>query len=114
MPWIAFRLSSSRSDAIACVPQDAAIETSEALCPHLLLSLRSWASSLSGPSSRVRSSLARAHAVGGAVAGDQEVPAPIVLAAHHDMAMRMTGIEVIRGNPSICSLLVLVERERGR
>ena len=38
-PWIAFRFRGKRKDAIACIPQDAAVETSEALCSHLLLEL---------------------------------------------------------------------------
>jgi hypothetical protein len=45
------------------------------------------------------SSPARARMPCDVVAGNNEVPAPIVLSADHDMAMRMTGIEVIRRDP---------------
>jgi hypothetical protein len=36
-PWIAFRLGGKRKDAVACIPQNAAVKMGEALRTHLLL-----------------------------------------------------------------------------
>jgi hypothetical protein len=87
-------------DAIACIPQDAAVETGEALRAHLLLELAqlvelAFRAELSGD----EFGRPRPHAVCDVVAGNHEVLSAIILSAHHDMAMRMTGIEVICGDP---------------
>ena len=45
------------------------------------------------------SSRALAHAVGDVVAGDDEVLAEVVLAAQHDMGVRILRVEMIGGDP---------------
>lgn len=99
-PRIAFAFDSNRKDAIISIPQDAAVETGEALRTHLLLKLAqlvefAFRAELSGE----KFARPRPHPVRDVVARNDDVSTPIILAAYHDVAVRMAGIEVVGGHP---------------